>query len=108
MKMFGTATNDELENVEDSGILISFDEMYADKRDRHKAPYIRHIFSKMKKRFPDLKEEIIEKISLRQDRLREKKEEIKQNGTDQKVSPLPFTYEKNQNAYLTLSVGMNP
>lgn len=72
MKMFGTATNDELENVEDSGILISFDEMYADKRDRHKAPYIRHIFSKMKKRFPDLKEEIIEKISLRQDRLRER------------------------------------
>ena len=35
MKVFGTAINDEFGNVEETGILIAFDEILAEKRMRH-------------------------------------------------------------------------
>ena len=48
MKMLGTGINDEFFNAYDTGILICYDEMYADKRDRHKEPYFRHLAEKMR------------------------------------------------------------
>ena len=71
MKMFGTAVNDEFSDVEETGILVCFNEMYADKRDRHKEPYLRHMLAKMKARFPQVKDELAEKLSFRKDRLRD-------------------------------------
>ena len=35
--------NDEFFDSIEIGILIGFDEMYADKRDRHKEPYFKHL-----------------------------------------------------------------
>lgn len=72
MKMFGTAVNKEFSDVEETGILISFNEMYPEKRDRHKEPYMRHLFSRMKSRFPQMKDELADKFSEKKDRLRDK------------------------------------
>lgn len=72
MKMFGTAVNKEFSDVEETGILISFNEMYPEKRDRHKEPYMRHLFGRMKSRFPQMKDELAEKFSDKKDRLRDK------------------------------------
>lgn len=55
-KMLGIAANDELNNAEEMGILVCFNEMYADKRDRHKEPYLRNLLNKIAKRFPHLTE----------------------------------------------------
>ena len=57
MKMLGTGINDEFFDAYDTGILICFDEMYADKRDRHKEPYFRHLAEKMRIRFPGIRQE---------------------------------------------------
>ncbi len=66
MKMLGTGINDEFFNAYDTGILICYDEMYADKRDRHKEPYFRHLAEKMRIRFPGMRtgaEELAAKLS---------------------------------------------
>lgn len=72
MKMFGTAVNDEFSDVEETGILVGFNEMYADKRDRHKEPYMAHVMKLMRERFPLLKEGFAEKFALRKDSRRDK------------------------------------
>ena len=66
MKMLGTGVNDEFFDAYDTGILICYEEMYAEKRDRHKAPYFRHLAEKMLHRFPGLRpeaEELAERLS---------------------------------------------
>jgi len=60
MKMLGTGINDEFFDAYDTGILICYDEMYADKRDRHKEPYFRHLAEKMRIRFPGMHQEAAE------------------------------------------------
>lgn len=57
MKMFGCAINDEFFDAIETGILIGFDEMYADKRDRHKEPYFQHLAHMIRKRFPGVRQE---------------------------------------------------
>ena len=57
MRMLGTGINDEFFDAYDTGILICYDEMYADKRDRHKEPYFRHLAEKMRIRFPNMRQE---------------------------------------------------
>ncbi len=52
MRMLGTAVNDEFSDVEETGILVNFDEMYEDKRERHKTPFSKHLLKKMIIRFP--------------------------------------------------------
>ena len=50
MKMFGGSINDEFFNSIEIGILIGFEEMYADKRDRHKEPYFKHLAENLLRR----------------------------------------------------------
>ncbi|MBR5385478.1 MAG: GNAT family N-acetyltransferase [Bacteroidales bacterium] len=50
MKVFGASVNDEFFNAIEVGILIAFEEMYADKRDRHKDPYFKRLAEKMRGR----------------------------------------------------------
>jgi len=57
MKMFGGAINDDFFDSIETGILIGFDEMYADKRDRHKEPYFQHLARLIRKRFPGMRQE---------------------------------------------------
>ena len=40
MKIFGSAVNDELSDAIETGLMIHFDEMYPDKRDRHILTFI--------------------------------------------------------------------
>ena len=70
MKMFGAAINDEFFDAIETGILIGFEEMYADKRDRHKQPYFQNLAEKMRVRFPGMrqaKEEMVEKLSAKKE-----------------------------------------
>lgn len=43
MKVFGTAVNDDFGNVEETGILISVDDIYDEKRNRHIESYTRSL-----------------------------------------------------------------
>ena len=66
MKMFGSSVNDEFFDAIETGILIGFDEMYADKRDRHKDPYFKHLAQKIWKRgsrkeLPEIEESLSRK-----------------------------------------------
>lgn len=65
MKMLGTAINREFSDVEETGILVCFDEMYSDKRDRHIVPFLNETVAKLKIRFPNLEPGIGEKLILR-------------------------------------------
>lgn len=57
MKIFGSAINDELSNAIETGLLIRFDEMYPDKRDRHIRTFIEKRVPRLRniriKYFPD-------------------------------------------------------
>ena len=70
MKMLGTGINDEFFDCYDTGIMVCFDEIYAEKRDRHRMPYMRHLADKIRNRFPGMTqgaEELVEKITHRKD-----------------------------------------
>lgn len=54
MKMFGTAVNDEFSDVEETGILVCFDEMYEDKTERHIKTAMKEMLRRAAKRWPVL------------------------------------------------------
>ena len=65
LRMLGTGVNDEFFDAYDTGILVCYDEMYAEKRDRHREPYFRHLAASIRKRFPGIRqapEEMAEKL----------------------------------------------
>lgn len=72
MKMFGTAVNHEFSEVEETAILVCFNEMYAEKRDRHIQAFLKDKFEKVRKRFPGLVDGSEEKIAGRVDEVRDK------------------------------------
>ena len=80
MKMFGSCINDEFFDAIETGILVDFDEMYADKRDRHKEPYLRHMAERIRRRFPNFRQETAETI----ERLRRK---VQGKRKKEKVEP---------------------
>lgn len=65
LKMFGTAVNDEFGDVEETGILVGFDEMYPDKKARHIESFFKQKLEGVKKRFPRLEEGFEEKVKAR-------------------------------------------
>lgn len=68
MKMLGTGINDEFFDCYDTGIMVAFDEMYSDKRDRHREPYFRHLARRMRIRIPDIRQaedQLAEQLSAR-------------------------------------------
>ena len=52
LKVFGTAINDEFGDVEETAILVDFDDMYEDKRTRYIGFYIKHKIKQIARRFP--------------------------------------------------------
>ena len=50
MLMFGTAVNRLMHNIEDTGILIPFDDIYHDKKRRHIGAYLRFVRSKRRRK----------------------------------------------------------
>ena len=65
MKMLGTAINDEFSDVEETGIMICYTEMYPEKRDRHTLASLSEWHAKVIKRFPKLSSETIEQLKER-------------------------------------------
>jgi len=63
MKMLGTAINEEFSDVEETGIMVCYNEMYPEKRDRHALASMKEWISRVKKRFPKLRDEDIDKIN---------------------------------------------
>lgn len=64
MLMFGTAVNRLMHNIEDTAVLIPFDEIYHDKKSRHIGAYIRYSYSRRRKKealdTPETETEMIE------------------------------------------------
>ena len=54
MKMLGSCINDELGNAIETGLMIGFDDMYAEKRDRHIDAYIMNKLKALRKRYPNM------------------------------------------------------
>jgi hypothetical protein len=54
MKMLGTAVNHEFGEVEETAILVTFDEMYHEKKLRHVESYMRELLARFQARFPNL------------------------------------------------------
>ena len=75
MKMFGSSVNDEFFDAIETGILVNFDEMYADKRDRHKEPYYKHTAEKIRQRFPGIRQETSEMMARLRRRVQHKRKE---------------------------------
>ena len=65
MKMLGTAINDEFSDVEETGIMICYNEMYPEKRDRHTLSSVTAWVGKVRKRFPKINEETLERLKER-------------------------------------------
>ncbi len=64
MLMFGTAVNKLMHNIEDTAVLIPFDEIYHDKKSRHIGAYLRFLRTEMRKDetldTPDYENQLIE------------------------------------------------
>lgn len=71
LKVFGTAINDEFGDVEETGILVDFNDIYEEKRSRHVDSFIKECIEKIKERFPTTFEnfegEIAQKITKRRE-----------------------------------------
>lgn len=65
IKMLGTAVNHEFGEVEETCILLAFDEIYHEKRSRHIESYLRQMMSDFEKRFPSLEDGFKDKMIAR-------------------------------------------
>ena len=54
MRMLGSCINDELGDAIETGIMLGFDDMYAEKRERHTEAYIMNKLKALRKRYPNL------------------------------------------------------
>ena len=72
MLMFGTAVNHLMHNIEDTAVLIPFDEIYHDKKSRHIGAYLRFSDSKRRKKespdTPKTENEMIEEWLIKRNR----------------------------------------
>ena len=73
MKMLGTAINNDFSDVEETGILVCFNDMYPEKRDRHATSSWGEWMEKVRTRFPKLGADASEKLL---ERRREKRNRI--------------------------------
>lgn len=73
MKMLGTAVNHEFSEVEETGILVCFNEMYPEKRDRHVQALLRGQIKALRERFPNLDPDFEEKLQRRWNLRRERR-----------------------------------
>ena len=72
MLMFGTAVNRLMHNIEDTAVLIPFDEIYHDKKSRHIGAYLRFSLSKKRRNealdTPKTENEMIEEWMIKRNR----------------------------------------
>jgi len=70
MKMLGTAINDDFSNVEETGILVCFNELYDEKKKRHLDAFFNEHIKRARERFPALDSSFEEKIRERMEKRR--------------------------------------
>ena len=73
MKVFGSAVNDEFGDVIETGILVTYEDIYDDKRARHIDSYIKERVRKIHLRFPRFVEAAGERLA---ERFKERREKI--------------------------------
>lgn len=67
MKMFGSAVNREFSNCVEAGILVCYDEMFPDSRDRHVENALKGKLLRVRQRFPKLTPQVVERLTERWD-----------------------------------------
>lgn len=72
MKMLGTAINDEFSDVDETAIMICYDEMYPEKRDRHALSGVREWMERVRVRFPHLRSEAVDELGDRRQKRRKR------------------------------------
>jgi hypothetical protein len=70
MKMLGTAVNHEFGEVEETAILITFDDLYHEKKFRHVESYMKELLINLRSRFPNLGSNFKEVMLSRMDKRR--------------------------------------
>jgi len=85
MKMLGTAVNHEFGEVEETAILIAFDEIYHEKRIRHVESYMRELLARFQARFPNLTGGFKEVMLSKMDKRRSSSRSRWNKGQDEKV-----------------------
>ena len=65
LKVFGTSHNIFFGGVLDTGFLVDFDDVYAEKKERHVKSYLKQKIGWIKNRFPHLGDNSAEKIAFR-------------------------------------------
>lgn len=73
MKMLGTGINREFGDVLDTGIMICFNELYEEKRERHVKSFIKEKTRQLRMRFPNLGDDFEERLAERWTRRRAKR-----------------------------------
>ena len=84
MHMFGTAVNRPMHNIEDSAILIPFDEIYREKKRRHVGVYMRFKGAGKKRVVLDqaMEDIMVERWLLKRDRFVRKLKKQKEASRD--------------------------
>ncbi len=72
IKMCGSAVNDELDGAIETAIMICFDEIYEDKKERHIALFENSNYAKLKARFPKLAPDVEERLRTKRDQRRKR------------------------------------
>lgn len=70
MKMFGTAVNHEFGEAIETAIMINFNEIRADKIERHVLSFENGYFARLKERFPKIGPDVMEKLRINRDKHR--------------------------------------
>ncbi|MBR1927466.1 MAG: GNAT family N-acetyltransferase [Bacteroidales bacterium] len=87
MKMLGSCVNDELGDAIETGIMIGFDDIYADKRERHTEAFIFNRLNALKRRFPNLSQSAETKLRKHVEKTRIKSLERFQKRMGKSPSP---------------------
>ncbi len=62
MKMLGSCINDELGDAIETGIMICYDELYEDKKDRHMEAFVKNKLKTIRKKYPHTTEVAMAKL----------------------------------------------
>ena len=62
MKMLGSCINDELGDAIETGIMICYDELYDDKKDRHMEAFVKNKLKTIRKKYPHTTEVAMAKL----------------------------------------------
>ena len=87
MKMLGSCVNDELGDAIETGIMIGFDDIYHDKRERHTEAFIMNQLKALRKRFPNLSQSAEAKLRKHIVKTRDKSLEKFQKQMGKSSSP---------------------